>query len=286
MIAFTTIKAVLFDMDGVLYRGNQPLAGVRELLAFLDEQSVGYACITNNASMTPAQYEAKLARMGLHVPAGRVITSAIATGRALRAMYPRGTRVYIVGMEGLREALLHDGHFVEDDRAAEVVVQGADFALTYNTLRTATLLIRAGAHFVATNPDRTFPSEEGLIPGAGAITAALVAATDTQPLVIGKPAPTMFQVAAETLGAPVALVLVIGDRLDTDIAGAAAAGMPAALVLTGVSSRAEAETGPVRPAAIYADLGELLEDWRAKVVLSSDRQLEEGGETRIPRSHA
>lgn len=286
MIAFTTIKAVLFDMDGVLYRGKQPLAGARELLTFLDEQGVGYACITNNASMTPAQYEAKLARMGLYVPAGRVITSAIATGRALRAMYPRGTRVYIVGMEGLREALLHDGHFVEDDRAAELVVQGADFALTYNTLRAATLLIRAGARFVATNPDRTFPSEEGLIPGAGAITAALVAATDTQPLVIGKPAPMMFQVAAETLGAPAAAVLVIGDRLDTDIVGAAAAGMPAALVLTGVSSRAEGEAGPVRPTAIYADLGELLEDWRTKVAFSSDRQLEEGGETRVPRSHA
>ncbi|MCS6880852.1 MAG: HAD-IIA family hydrolase [Oscillochloridaceae bacterium] len=265
MLAFTTIKAVLFDMDGVLYRGNQPLAGARELLAFLDEQGLGYACITNNASMTPAQYEAKLARMGLNVPAGRIITSAIATGRALRAMYPRGTRVYIVGMDGLREALLHDGHFVEDARTADLVVQGADFALTYHTLRTATLLIRAGARFVATNPDRTFPSEEGLIPGAGAITAALVAATDTQPLVIGKPAPTMFQVAAETLGAPPTAVLVVGDRLDTDIAGAAAAGMPAALILTGVSSRAEAEASPVRPAAIYADLGALLEEWRAKV---------------------
>jgi 4-nitrophenyl phosphatase len=286
MMPFTTIKAVLFDMDGVLYRGNQPLAGARELLAFLDARGLSYACITNNASMTPEQYEAKLARMGLNVPAGRVITSAIATGRALRAMYPRGTRVYIVGMEGLRAALLHDGHFVEDARAAELVVQGADFALTYDTLRAATLLIRAGARFIATNPDRTFPSEEGLIPGAGAITAALVAATDTQPLVIGKPAPTMFQVAAEALGAPPAAVLVIGDRLDTDIAGAAAAGMPAALVLTGVTSRAEAEAGPVRPTAIYADLGALLEDWRATVALSADRGLEEGGETGFPQTPA
>ncbi|HMQ34121.1 MAG TPA: HAD-IIA family hydrolase [Chloroflexaceae bacterium] len=265
MIAFPTVRAVLFDMDGVLYRGRQVLDGVGELLAFLDERGVGYACITNNASMTPAQYEAKLAAMGIAMPARSVVTSAIATGRHLRGAYPRGTRAFIVGMDGLREALLADGHFVEDDHLPELVVQGADFALTYETLRKACLFIRGGADFVATNPDRTFPAEEGLIPGAGAITAALVAATDIQPLVIGKPAPTMFQVAAAALGAAPAATLVIGDRLDTDIAGAGAAGMPSALVLTGVSGRAEAEAGPVRPTAIYRDLPALLDAWRAAV---------------------
>lgn len=261
---FSALRAVLFDMDGVLYRGNQPLPGVAELLAFLDARGLGYACITNNATMTPAQYQAKLARMGLNIPAERVITSAIATGRTLRTLYPRGTRVYIVGMTGLREALLADGYFVEDARTAELVVQGADFELTYATLRTATLLIRAGARYVATNPDKTYPSEEGLIPGAGAIMAALIAATDTEPLIIGKPAPTMFHVAAELLGAPPSSVLVVGDRVDTDIAGATAAGMPAVLVLTGVTSRAEAERAPVAPAAIYSDLPDLLAAWRAK----------------------
>ncbi len=265
MIAFSSIRGVLFDMDGVLYRGQQALGGVGELLAFLDERGVGYACVTNNASMTPAQYEAKLAAMGVAMPASRVVTSAIATGHHLRGAYPRGTRVFIVGMDGLREALLADGHFVEDDRRPEVVVQGADFALTYETLRRACLFIRGGAAFVATNPDRTFPSEEGLIPGAGAITAALVAATDVEPLVIGKPAPTMLRVAAAAIGAEPAATLVIGDRLDTDIAGAVAAGMPSALVLTGVSQRAEAEAGPVRPTAIFQDLPELLGAWRAAV---------------------
>jgi 4-nitrophenyl phosphatase len=262
MIAFNAIRAVLFDMDGVLYRGRQVLDGVHELLAYLDELGVGYACITNNASMTPGQYEEKLAAMGVAMPGERVVTSAIATARHLRAEHPRGTRVFIVGMRGLREALLDDGYFVEDQHLPELVVQGADFELTYETLRKATLFIRGGAAFVATNPDRTFPAEEGLIPGAGAITAAIVAATDTQPLVVGKPAPTMFYVAAAMLEAAPAATLVIGDRLDTDIAGAVAAGMPSALVLTGVSGRAEAETGPVRPTAIYADLPELLRAWR------------------------
>jgi 4-nitrophenyl phosphatase len=263
MLAFHQFKAVLFDMDGVLYRGRQRLDGVGELLAFLDGRGVGYACITNNASMTPAQYEEKLAEMGIGMPAERVVTSAVATSHALRAEYPRGTRVYVVGMRGLREALFGDGHFVEDDVLPELVVQGADFELTYAALRRATLFVRGGARFVATNPDRTFPSEEGLIPGAGAITAALVAATDVTPTVIGKPAPAMFHVAAAALGARPAETLVIGDRLDTDIAGAAAAGMPSAMVLTGVNTRAEAEAYVKPPDAIFAGLPELLDAWSA-----------------------
>ncbi len=262
MFAFQTIAAVLFDMDGVLYRGQQVLAGVSELLDLLTERGIGYACITNNASLTPAQYEQKLAAMGIAMPTWRVITSAIATSSYLRATYPQGTRVLIVGMDGLREALLADGYFVEDPQQPELVVQGADFALTYATLRQATLAIRRGATFVATNPDRTFPSEEGLIPGAGAVTAALVAATDVIPLVIGKPAPTMFHVAATLLQAAPANTLVIGDRLDTDIAGASAAGMPSALILTGVSTRAEAAIGPLRPTLVVEDLPALLKLWR------------------------
>lgn len=261
MLTLTHIRAVLFDMDGVLYRGSQALDGVGELLALLDGRGIGYACITNNASMTPEQYETKLARMGIAMPAERVVTSATATAHALRAEYPRGTRVFIVGMRGLRDALLADGHFVEDDVLPELVVQGADFELTYEKLRRATLHIRGGARYIATNPDRTFPAEEGLIPGAGAIMAALVAATDSTPTVIGKPGPAMFHVAAALLGATPAATLVIGDRLDTDIAGAIAAEMPSALVLTGVSTRAEAEAGPDRPDAIFEDLPALIAAW-------------------------
>lgn len=263
MLAFSTIRAVLFDMDGVLYRGQTPLPGVADLWQFLRERQIAFACITNNASMTPQQYEAKLAAMGIALPAERVITSAQATARYLRQQYPAGTRVFVVGMQGLREALFADGYFVEDDHAPELVVQGADFTLTYERLKRATLHIRRGARFISTNPDRTFPSEEGLIPGAGAIAAALSAATDVTPLVIGKPAPTMFLVGAAMLGVTPAQTLVVGDRLDTDIAGAIAAGMPSALVLTGVSTAAEANAGPIHPDLIIADLPELLARWQA-----------------------
>ncbi len=262
MLMLNTIRAVLFDMDGVLYRGQTLLSGVSELFSFLTERQIGFACATNNASMTPQQYVAKLAAMGIVLSTERVITSAQATARYLRDHYPPGTRVFVIGMQGLREALFADGYFIEDDLSPELVVQGADFTLTYDRLKRATLHIRRGARFISTNPDRTFPSEEGLIPGAGAIAAALSAATDVTPLVIGKPAPTMFLIGAAMLGAPPAQTLVVGDRLDTDIAGAIAAGMPSVLVLTGVTTAAEAATSPIRPDLIVADLPELLARWR------------------------
>ncbi|MCS6887340.1 HAD-IIA family hydrolase [Chloroflexus sp.] len=265
MVSFNSIRAVLFDMDGVLYRGQTPLPGVTDLWQFLRDRQIAFACATNNASMTPQQYAAKLAAMGLVLPPERVITSAQATARYLRDHYPPGTRVFVVGMQGLREALFADGHFIEDDHAPELVVQGADFTLTYERLKRATLHIRRGARFVSTNPDRTFPSEEGLIPGAGAIAAAISAATDVTPLVIGKPAPTMFLIGAAMLGATPAQTLVVGDRLDTDIAGAIAAGMPSVLVLTGVSTAEEAMAGPIRPNLIVADLPDLLARWQAVV---------------------
>jgi 4-nitrophenyl phosphatase len=262
MLNLSQIRAVLFDMDGVLYRGKQVLPGVNELLAFLEGCGIGYACITNNASMTPGQYEQKLGEMGIAIPARLVITSAIVTARYLRGVYPPGTRVLIVGMRGLREALLDDGYFVEDRASPDLVVQGADFELTYATLKVASLAIRKGARYVATNPDRTFPAEEGLVPGAGAVMAALVAATDVTPLVIGKPAPTMFLVAAEMLGTTPAQTLMVGDRIDTDIAGARSSGMPCALVLTGVSQREDLATEPTAPDMVVAGLPELLAAWR------------------------
>lgn len=261
-INFDELRAVLFDMDGVLYRGKTILPAVGEMLAFLEDRDLPYACITNNSSMSPQQYEAKLAAMGIAMPAERVFTSATVTGSYLRERYAQGTTVFIVGGSGLHEALFADGHFVEMAQQPQLVVQGADFKLTYEKLRLACLAIRQGARYVATNPDRTFPSEEGLIPGAGAVTAALVAATDTMPLVVGKPEPTIFLTAAAILGVNPLQTLVIGDRLDTDIAGAANAGMVSVLVLTGVSQEAEARESDPAPDLICADLAALLAEWQ------------------------
>jgi HAD superfamily hydrolase (TIGR01457 family) len=260
-VKLSSVRTLLCDMDGVLYRGSRLLPGVPGFLAFLEARGVACACITNNSTLTPEEYEAKLASLGVAVPAQRVVTSALATSRHLRARHPRGTTVYAIGMNGLRQALFADGYFVEADIRPQLVVQGADFEVTYAKLKTACLAIRAGARFVATNPDRTYPSEEGLVPGAGAIGAALRAATDVEPEVVGKPMPTLFRVALEQLGGEPAGALVLGDRLDTDVAGARNAGLASALVLTGVSTRADLERSPQQPDWVFADLPELVERW-------------------------
>lgn len=258
------ITAVLFDIDGVLYRGARALPGVNELLGFLRAQGIAYACVTNNATRTPAQVAAQLQTLGLTIPAEHIMTSATATNIHLRAIAPRGTPVYAVGMAGLKEPLFGDGYFLEDARAPQFVVVGAHFELTYAELRAACLAIRAGATFIGTNPDRTFPAEDGIVPGCGAILAALIAATDREPTIIGKPEPGMFTAALAMLNVSAPTTLMVGDRYDTDILGGARAGLRTAMVLTGVSDRAEAERGPVPPDLICADLPALLAVWQSR----------------------
>lgn len=259
------VRAVLFDMDGVLYRGAVALPGVNELLEFLARHGVAYACITNNTSRTPVQFSDKLAGLGIAIPAERVVTSATATSIWLREREPRGTTIYPIGMDGLRQALFDDGYFVEQADRPQYVVVGGDFEITYTKLAAACLAIRAGAAFVGTNPDTTFPSEQGLIPGAGALIAALEAATEQKAMIIGKPERAMFDAALRLLGVPAAEALVVGDRLDTDILGAQRAGVPSLLVLTGVSSATEAASGPIRPDAVATGLPELRTAWEDAV---------------------
>lgn len=261
MFDLSRFSAVLMDMDGVLYRGHMPLPGVSELLALFERRDIAYACVTNNSTLTPAQYEAKLASMGIRMPAARVITSSVATRRYLERLLPRGTPAYYIGMEGLHEALFGDGYFVYDERHPQVVVSGLDSEATYAKLKLATLAIRAGARFVGTNPDASLPTDEGLVPGAGSLQALLRAATDVEPVVIGKPAPAMFQTAIDLLGADPLRTLTIGDRLDTDIAGAKAAGLAAALVLTGVTTPELLAQSALQPDAVFAGLPELATAW-------------------------
>lgn len=261
---FTRIRAVLFDMDGVIYRGPQPLPGVDALLHFLEQIGVTYACITNNATRTRQQFSERLESMHIHVPRERIITSSTATSVWLRERAPRGTRIYAIGMDGLRNALFADGYFVDEPTQPEYVVVGADFELTYAKLKTACLAIRAGATFVGTNPDTTFPSDEGIIPGAGAVIAALEVATGCKAKIIGKPERTLFDAALHLLHADPSQALVVGDRLDTDILGAQRAGIPSALVLTGVSSMSELDGSTIQPDGVFVDLPDLLAAWRRR----------------------
>lgn len=253
---------LLLDMDGVLYRGHERLAGADTLIQFCQQHGIKTACITNNATMTPEQFSQKLAGMGIDFPAQHIINSAVATRLHLQGLAPQGTKIFCVGMNGLRSALFDDGYFIEDDQDAAYVIVGLDTEVTYAKLRTATLLISAGATFIGTNPDVSLPVPEGLVPGCGALLALLAAATGVQPFIIGKPGPTMFHIATELLGADPRKTLTIGDRLDTDIAGSLAARLTAGIVLTGVVTRADVEASDIKPDAVYTDLPELVAQWQ------------------------
>ena len=244
-------------MDGVLWRGDQPLPGLADFFSMLFKRQIDFALATNNSRNTPLDYVGKLAKMGVNgIEPRHIVTSGTATVSALRSQYPAGARVYVVGGDGLKQMLVNAG-FELDENGAEVVVCGIDFDLTYNKLKTATLLIRQGARFIGTNPDPSFPSPEGLVPGAGSILALLASASGQRPTIIGKPEPGMFQAALRQLGTCPGETLMIGDRIGTDIAGAQALGIKTALVLTGVETEASLAASDVKPDMVFPGLPEL-----------------------------
>ena len=256
-------RAVLLDMDGVVYVGEEPLPGVQELLDYLKATDRNWLFVTNNSSRTPEQFVEKIARMGIGADGGHILSSALATASWLAEQYPNGVRVFMIGQDGLRRALQQEGiTVVEDASAAEVVVSGIDFSVRYERLADATLAIRAGARFVGTNGDTSFPSERGQIPGTGALLALLEAATGVTPTVIGKPNAGMFQQAMHKLGTNAAATLMVGDRYETDIAGAIELGMPTAAVLTGITTEEAFRTAARPPDLILPGLPELLDAFR------------------------
>lgn len=256
------IRAVLFDMDGVIYVGKQPLPGAQAMLDYLETTGRGWTFVTNNASMTSVQFAEKVHAMGLRVAPERILGSSEATAlwlaEQVRAGWPQG-EVIMLGMEGMRSALLDQGFELTDDPfAATYAVSGAKFDLTYADLANVALAIRNGARFIGTNGDLTFPTERGQVPGAGSVLALFTAATDVQPIVIGKPNPPMYEIAMHRLGVTPQQTMMIGDRYDTDIAGALDLGILAAAVLTGVNSRAVHESQERPPDLIVENLPELL----------------------------
>lgn len=253
------IRALIFDMDGVLWRGDQALPGLGQLFAWLHTQSVPYVLATNNSSQHPEQYVAKLARLNIHnVPVDRILTSGNAAARYLQTHYPAGTRVHVVGMAGLRRLITEAGLTLVDDDA-QVVVAGIDTDWTYAKALVAMRLLRGGAEFIGTNGDTTFPLPDGLAPGAGSILAMLSASSGKPPLLMGKPQPAMFEAALNSVGQPASAVLMVGDRLDTDIAGARALGLPTALLLTGVSQQVDLAHTATPPDYVFEGLPELLQ---------------------------
>jgi 4-nitrophenyl phosphatase len=186
-----------------------------------------------------------------------VVNSAIALGYLLKKRFPQGGPIYIIGEKGVADTLAEYG-FTHSEKDPLAVVVGMDRQVNYEKLTKATLFIRAGLPFYATNPDKTFPTPQGLVPGAGAIIAAVEAATDIQPIFGGKPQPTMMQVALDRLGTTAEQTLAVGDRLETDILGGHLAGCKTALVLSGVATLQDAEKYVPQPDLIAPDLAKLV----------------------------
>ena len=251
-------------MDGVLFRGQTALPQAAVFLRWLRDRQIGFVLTTNNSTLTPAQNAQKLKSMGLDVPAESILTSSLATATYLVEQGAEGHLAIAIGETGLTEALTSAGIRLTDDPAsARWVIAGLDRQVTYEKLRLACLAIETGATFVATNADSSLPVEEGLIPGAGAIQAAIIATTGVKPVVIGKPEPPMLTEATRIIDADPKSTAVLGDRLDTDIAAAHRAGLSSILVLTGVSTEEDLQGSTIQPTVVFKNLPELMERWPA-----------------------
>ncbi len=262
--SLASIRNLIIDMDGVLWHGDTALPGLVEFFAFLRAHSICFVLATNNAARTPQQFQTNLKRMGVEVSFEEILTSSQATAIHLSRHAPRGAKVFVVGEEGIRQAIAENGFTVWDEEsAADYVVVGMDRGLNWEKLARATLNIRAGAKFIGTNSDTTFPTERGVVFGNGAVLALLQTATSVEPMVIGKPAPIMYQQAMERLGGSVADTAALGDRLETDILGAVRAGIRSILVLSGVSTREQLTISDYQPEWVFRDIVELTTHWQA-----------------------
>lgn len=254
------IRNLILDMDGVLWRGDTPMPGLADFFATVRRLDINFMLATNNATKTAVLYQQKFARFGVEIPTEQILTSSETTARYLRETYAAGTAVYTVGTEGMRDAMRAQGFnivtpdAVANGATAEVVVVGMTPETYYKELAMGSLLVQNGAKFVGTNPDPSFPSEMGPLPGAGALLAVIETATGIAPITIGKPGPIMFTEAVRRLNGSPTETAMVGDRLTTDIAGAKAAGVQAIMVLSGISTRADVAASDIKPDYIFADI--------------------------------
>jgi 4-nitrophenyl phosphatase len=247
------LTTFLLDLDGVVYTGNTPIPGAPEFFTYLRQTGRRFVCLTNNSTLTAEQYVGKLAGMGIPVEPAQVLTSSQAAALHLKERFGAGARVLAIGEEGLVRALLGAG-FRLVQRAPDVVVFGLDRRMTYRRLAEACLAIRAGVPAIATNPDITLPTEQGFMPGNGATIAYVQATTGVTPQVIGKPEPTMLQIAMHLLGTAPEETAIVGDGLLTDIPAGVRAGVTTILVLTGVSNQAHLVASATKPDVVFDDL--------------------------------
>ncbi|MEO7586643.1 MAG: HAD-IIA family hydrolase [Arachnia sp.] len=251
------IKCWLTDMDGVLVRENTAIPGAQEVIEKWLREGTEFLVLTNNSIYTPRDLAARLQASGLDVPEERIWTSALATADFLKDQQPGGS-AYVIGEAGLMMAL-HEAGMVMTDQHPDYVVVGETRTYSFESVTTAIRLIAGGARFIATNPDATGPTANGIVPATGAIAALITKATGREPYVVGKPNPMMFRSALNKIGAHSEETGMVGDRMDTDVVAGIEAGLHTILVLTGIMGVEEIETFPYRPTEVMASIADLLE---------------------------
>ena len=252
------IKALFLDMDGVLWRDLHPIGDLRANIALAIQKGFQLAFITNNATRTPDHYIGIFNDFGIAINIEQIFTSALTCAQSLSDRWPTGGNVFMIGEEGLEKAL-GSYQFLHSAQNALAVVVGLDRKINYKKLLQATLLIREGLPFYGTNPDRTLPIPVGQAPGAGALLAFLEASTGVSATIIGKPAANMLLAAADRLGISPKQAIMVGDRLETDIAAGQNAGCQTAFVLSGASTSADMDAWPKPPNYVANDFASLLE---------------------------
>ncbi len=262
--ALEGISALLLDMDGVLYNGDRPVDGAADAVERFRREGKKLLFITNNSTGTREKYARKLARMGIRVSARSVITSGYATAVYLREHSP-GARIYAVGGTGLKSELRRAGLRLVSGEEAETathVVAGLDQKIKYDKIAGGLRALMAGAEFVATNLDPTYPSERGLLPGAGAIVGALRGCSGREPdVVVGKPSPHIINLAMSFLKTNPGETAIIGDRIDTDIEAGRRAGVRTILVLSGactVEDLRRTKNAGASPDFVFGSIGEVM----------------------------
>lgn len=263
------IKALILDMDGVLWRAGESIGDLKANFEAIARRGLKVSLATNNSTRTSTDYVQKLASFGVQIDESQVFNCSQVAAVMLKEKFPDGGDVYIVGESGLADALITQGFSpytaeendlppVWEKNSPVAVVSGLDLGISYKKLAHATLLIRAGVPFYATNPDKSYPSPYGQLPGAGAILALLIAASGVEPIVAGKPENYLFNLAIQRMGVSPSETLVVGDRLETDILGGQNAGCKTALVLSGVATREEGEAWLPKVDIIVEKLSEIV----------------------------
>lgn len=252
------IECWLTDMDGVLVHEGRALPGAAGVIKQWKDDGLRFLVLTNNSIYTPRDLAARLKATGLAIPEEAIWTSALATADFLHSQKPKGT-AFVLGEAGLTTAM-HEIGYVMTDVNPDYVVLGETRNFNFDSLTKAIRLINNGSRFIATNPDATGPSANGVLPATGSVAALITKATGKEPYVVGKPNPMMFRSAMNKISAHSETTGMIGDRMDTDIVAGIEAGLHTVLVLTGIADDAEINKYPFRPNEILNSIADLIHE--------------------------